>query len=197
MDVYSTEDYAYSADYVYDRAYDVYGANYDTPPLVAEEGWIEADYEHPEINIEDEYYDPDADYVEEENAGVWLPYTPPAPASAGGGGPQQQVVLAGIPGMGLGGIYPASDQLSESYCVLHPVECRKREGFFTSNATDTDHLVDNTAKVALGGGEVLEKVDLSGLGLVLLIGLLLLVGVHFGWDSEKTAGEFIVPVFTP
>ena len=40
-----------------------------------------------------------------------------------------------------------------------------------------------------GMGSALGKVDLSGLGMVLMIAMLLLVGVHFGWDSEKKPGS--------
>jgi hypothetical protein len=35
----------------------------------------------------------------------------------------------------------------------------------------------------------LQKVDLSGVGMIMMIALLLLVGVHFGWDSEKKPGS--------
>jgi len=163
----------------YDRYEDAY--NYDTRPQdIHNDGFY--DDSLPEINIEDEYYDE----ANEETEEVWLPYTPPPPPQPSGqSGPQQQVVFAS-PGLSPGlSAYPGNGQLAESYCVLHPGQCRDR-GLTQLNASD----LANTTEQAGGtnGGKGLGRVDLSGLGMVLLIGLLLLVGVHFGWDSEKKPG---------
>ena len=202
MDVYS-EDYVHSAEYAYAQdadGYDTYDTYHTQPPVfVPEETWYEDEYEAPEINIEDEYYDPEAEYYEDGGEDVWLPYTPPAPAqpaSSPNGGAQQQVVLAGLPGLdlgpglgiGVGAAYPANGDMSESYCHLHPVECGKLNGSMQLNTTDGTNGTESEVP-GPPGGKVLGRVDLSGLGMVLLIGLLLLVGVHFGWDSEKKPGE--------
>jgi len=195
MDLYANDDAGYgfpydTAEYEAYNAYDGYDGydryeeaySYDMRPLdIPDDGLY--DDSLPEINVEDEYYDE----ADEETEEVWLPYTPPPPPPPSGQtGPQQQVVFASpITSPGLSA-YPGNGQLAESYCILHPGQCKDR-GPTQLNASD----VANGTELAGGtiGGKGLGRVDLSGLGMVLLIGLLLLVGVHFGWDSEKKPGS--------
>ena len=178
----------YENDYVY--LYDAY--DHDPPPVVAVPEEVYFDEEPFDINIEDTYYDDDYDSYEEVEDEAWLPYTPPAPAVAaptGQAGPQQQVVLAaGIPGFGA---FPAGVEMTDSYCALHVAECAARK---PSAVNATCGAADGNCTMAGledGKGMVkeLRKIDLSGMGMVLLIVPLLLVGVHFGWNSEKQPGS--------
>lgn len=191
-DVYNDygADYAYG-DYITESQYDPFDPynsySYADPALdtYAEE----YDYDDPGgILIEDEYFDDDPS--EEE---VWLPYTPPPPSSSDqAGSGQQQVVLAGFPGM-----FPPTE-LSGSWCNLHPAECARQHAPVSLNSTCVDgNGTDGRNGTSCGEimaadkglGRALGKVDLSGLGMVLLIAMLLLVGLHFGWDSEKKPGK--------
>ena len=162
------------------------------------EGYNAPNYEYDDveevygdINIEDEYYPDDGiDYaVDDFDDGPWLPYTPPAPSQASTGNPQQQVVLAGLPG-----IYPPTADLTDSYCRFYPKECaRNQEALPRVNTTciggNGTEGECQAIKADKGFQTALGSVDLSGFGMVLMIALLLFIGIHFAWDGDKPKGK--------
>ena len=138
-----------------------------------------------DIYIEDEAY-PDEDYyVNDFENEPWLPYNPSK--DAGSGGAQQQIVLGGgIP------IHPPTGELTESYCRFYPGECSGKVNVLPqvnstciAGANGSDPNCMGAEGTDRGLYPALNSVDLSGVGMVLLIALLLLIGVHFGWDSDK------------
>ncbi|KAK1921901.1 hypothetical protein DB88DRAFT_518098 [Papiliotrema laurentii] len=138
-----------------------------------------------DIYIEDEAY-PDEDYyVNDFENEPWLPYNPSK--DAGSGGAQQQIVLGGgIP------IHPPTGELTESYCRFYPGECSGKVNVLPqvnstciAGANGSDPNCMAAEGTDRGLYPALNSVDLSGVGMVLLIALLLLIGVHFGWDSDK------------
>lgn len=197
MDIYSTPEYgAYGQEYGYEdytgqpqyTTSDPYSP--PTYPNYAAEPYVASDYEDYTdggIFIEDEYYEELPGPDEE----AWLPYTPPPTTSPSSNGAQQQVVLAGFPGM-----FPSQD-IAGSWCNLYPAECAAKKDPIAVNSTciggnGTRGANGTCAEMVAadkGMGSALGKVDLSGLGMVLMIAMLLLVGVHFGWDSEKEPGS--------
>lgn len=167
---------------------------YPIDETYGEDGPVYDGEEGSDVYISDEVWDEDEE--EEEDAwvedGPWLPVpSPPANPAPSASGAQQQVVIAG--GMGGGAPwYPEVLEVTQSYCNLYPAECAGKRGLqprtlnstCTVNCTDVD--VENSTKTALG------KVDLSGFGLAVLIGFLILVGIHFGWEKAgdgKASGE--------
>lgn len=150
-----------------------YGGHYDI---------YEDDYR--DINIEDEYYAPgqEGHEIGDFDNGPWLPYTPP-PNPSWAGGPQQQVVLAGIPG-----IYPPTADLTDGYCRFYPNECAKNGNALPLvNTTCLGNGTDERCEAVLadkGLQTALKSVDMSGFGMVVMIAFLLLIGVHFAWDGE-------------
>jgi len=81
--------------------------------------------------------------------------------------------------------------MTDAYCALHAAECAARKPAAV-NATcwaGSENCTVDGMEDGKGMVKGLQRVDMSGVGMVLMIALLLLIGVHFGWDSEKKPGS--------
>ena len=100
---------------------------------------------------------------------------------------QQQMILAGLPSAS-SIHFPLPSDLRQYYCQLHPHECNGERGGLQPRDSNCN------ASCAIGGGDdaahstLLAHVDLSGLGLALLVVVLICLGLNVGWDREKDAG---------
>ena len=125
------------------------------------------------------------------NDGPWLPYRPASLSqspseieggirSSNGGGQQQVVVIPSFPDQG---------EMTSSYCRLHPYECRDGalpvEGAPQGNCSADANCTINGMDQERRKGVALGQIDMSGLGVVMLLLLMLFVGLHFGSDGEK------------
>jgi hypothetical protein len=123
------------------------------------------------IEISDEVWEEDP-YLELEPEDTWIPLPPrrrrPSPTS------KQQVIISQQPSRPF---FPAPVELSQGYCSLYPHECA---GTGRLPGVDTTRLGDQGETAT-----ALKNVDLSGLGLVVLIAFVLLIALHVGWGGES------------
>lgn len=153
------------------------------------EGYDEVDEVLPayEDIYEEEYGIPDEEeYYEELVEDDWIPYAleeipdadeyelpdPSGPVNRGG----QQIIIGGSGGLPQ---YPDPASLREHYCILHPAVCENgtglagREGMGNGNGT-TGWFEERS----------LKDIDMSGVGLAVLLLLLLLFGLQGGKKSD-------------
>jgi hypothetical protein len=173
----------------------------ETDPYLADPGWYDPEYDAyytdpSDISITDEVYyddpyDYDYDYTELEPDDTWIPLPPPSSAPPVPVGSNQQQILIQQPSP----FFPGAVELSQGYCALYPEECLtgrngvlRLPGVNTSLAAIPGCTTGSNCTVVQGGqgkGLGFKDVDMSGMGLGVLLAFLLLMGLHIGWDSGK------------
>lgn len=135
--------------------------------------------------IQDTLYlsDIEDDEVPLEYVDSWIPYPPPSPSATPNQPNVQQIMIgAGLPSF-TNLHYPAASELNQHFCNLHPKDCLDRQSGLQARELPC------TTNCSLEGVEatkstLLSHVDLSGLGIALLVALLIFLGLHIGWDTE-------------
>ncbi|WVO14913.1 hypothetical protein L204_102553 [Cryptococcus depauperatus] len=162
----------------YDTEYDT-GPGYEyteayPPPQYALED------ELGDINIQDDWIDPQDDFDQEYIEESWIPYSSPIPPKYSSATPasqngNQQVVIAPPTNW-----YPPPSDLRQHYCELYPGDCLQNRTPLETNATERSNT---TLGEDLTSRTNLKHIDLPGVGLALVLLLFILFGLNAGWSS--------------